>query len=60
VTRSELWGVSVEGGEQRNLGFSVPQQVGSLSVHPDGKHLAFHIQEEATEVWVMENFLPGS
>jgi len=58
VTRSELWGVSVEGGEQRNLGFAVPKQVGSLSVHPDGKQLAFQIQEESTEVWVMENFLP--
>jgi len=60
VTRSELWGVSVEGGEQRSLGFSVPQDVGSLSVHPDGKQLAFLVPEDATEIWAMENLLPAA
>ena len=58
VMRSELWGVPVQGGEQRSLGFSVPQDVGNLSIHPDGKQLAFHVGEGAAEVWVMENFLP--
>ena len=60
VTRSELWGVPVEGGEQRSLGFSVMKDVQSLSAHPDRKQLAFTAWEPATEVWVMENFLPGS
>jgi dipeptidyl aminopeptidase/acylaminoacyl peptidase len=58
VTGSELWGVPVQGGEQRSLGFSVPQDVGSLSIHPDGKQLAFQVMEPAREVWVLENFLP--
>jgi Tol biopolymer transport system component len=58
--RSELWGVPVDGGEPRSLAFSVPQAVESLSIHPDGKQLAFHVREQATEIWVMENFLPGS
>ncbi len=58
VTRSEIWGVPVAGGEPRSFGFSVPQRVWSLSVHPDGKQLAFHVTEESTEVWVMEKFLP--
>jgi Tol biopolymer transport system component len=57
-TRSELWGVSADGGEPRSLGFSVPQAVESLSVHPDGRQLAFHVREQATEIWVMEDFLP--
>jgi Tol biopolymer transport system component len=60
IMRSELWGVSVTGGEQRSLGFSVPQDVASLSVHPDGKQLALTLTEEATEVWVMENVLPAA
>jgi len=31
-----------------------------LSVHPDGRRLAFHASsgDGTTEVWVMENFLP--
>jgi Tol biopolymer transport system component len=58
VTRSELWGVPVEGGEQRSLGFSVMRDVRSLSIHPDRKRLVFTAWEPATEVWVMENFLP--
>jgi Tol biopolymer transport system component len=60
ATRSELWAISVEGGEQRSLGFSVPNDVFNLSVHPDGKHVALTLTEEATEVWVMENLLPDS
>ena len=60
IMRSELWGVSVAGGEQRSLGFSVPQDVASLSVHPDGRQLALTLTEEATEVWVMENVLPSA
>ncbi len=59
LTSSELWGVPVEGGEQRSLGFSVMKDVQTLSIHPDGKQLAFTAWEPATEVWVMENFLPG-
>jgi Tol biopolymer transport system component len=56
-TRSELWAVSVESGEQHSLGFSVPQNVFHVSVHPDGKQLAFTTQEETTEIWVMDGFL---
>ncbi|MCL5735290.1 MAG: hypothetical protein M1274_06820 [Actinobacteria bacterium] len=59
VPRSELWGVFVDGGGPRSLGFSVPQDVESLSIHPDGKQLAFHAREQATEIWAMENFLPS-
>jgi hypothetical protein len=56
--RSELWGVPVEGGEQQSLGFSVMEDVRSLSIHPDGRQLAFTAWEPATEFWVMEDFLP--
>jgi Tol biopolymer transport system component len=60
TTRSELWAISVEGGKQRNLGLSVPQDVFNLSVHPDGKHVALTLTEEAAEVWVMEDLLPDT
>jgi len=59
--RSELWSVPVEGGEQRSLGFSVMEDVQfPVSIHPDGRQLALTAWEPATEVWVMENFLPES
>ncbi len=57
---SELWTVPLEGGEQRRLGFSVMKDVVSLAIHPDRTRFAFTAWEPATEVWVMENFLPGS
>jgi hypothetical protein len=30
-----------------------------VSVHPDGRQIAFDAQENRFEVWVMENFLPS-
>ncbi|HSB15842.1 MAG TPA: hypothetical protein VLE22_15400 [Bryobacteraceae bacterium] len=58
IATSELWGVPAESGEQRSLGFSVGKDVQfPVSIHPDGKRLAFTAWEPATEIWVMENFL---
>ena len=31
-----------------------------LRVHPDGSQIAFTAGWPSLEVWVMENFLPGS
>ena len=59
VTRSDLWGILVEGGEPMRLGFSTMGRLDRFSVHPDGKRLAFSLSEPTEEVWVMENFLPG-
>ena len=60
VTKSELWSVPLRRGEPRSLGFSVSQNVQSLSIHPDGSRIAFHVWEQSTEAWTMENFLTAS
>jgi hypothetical protein len=53
----ELWRIPAEGGEpQKLLAIDEPR---NLSIHPDGQRIAFAAGEEASEVWVMENFLPG-
>jgi Tol biopolymer transport system component len=55
-----LWRISAEGGEPENL-MNPSGQVEGMSVHPDGKHLAFSTlvpETEGKELWVMENFLP--
>ena len=48
---------SVEGGDPTPVGVTL---VGlqDLSLHPDGRRLAFDVGREEAEVWVMENFLP--
>jgi Tol biopolymer transport system component len=60
----ELWRVSIQGGEPEVVGvlnlFGAPLH---LSVHPSGRHIAFASRGDystASEVWVMENFLPTS
>ncbi|MEE9269623.1 MAG: hypothetical protein V3V49_05110 [Candidatus Krumholzibacteria bacterium] len=52
----ELWIIPANGGEPRklNLGFKVKH----MSLHPDGRRIAFTAGKYTSEVWVMENFLP--
>jgi len=55
--KSELWRVSVEGGKPQKLGLEM-EQLNYLSIHPDGRQIAFYAGNESAEIWVMENFLP--
>ena len=58
----ELCRISADGGEPEKLGLEM-LQIRSLSVHPDGRHIAFQSSgpsSKESEVWVMENFLPVS
>jgi Tol biopolymer transport system component len=55
--KCELWRIPAEGGAAQNLGFSM-DQLSIMSVHPDGKHIAYMSGLYKGEVWVMENFLP--
>jgi Tol biopolymer transport system component len=55
--KTELWLAPVQGGEPRKLDFSAPN-MRELSVHPDGRRIAFTSGGDRSEVWVMENFLP--
>ncbi len=56
-SRTELWLIPVQGGEPRKLGLTA-ENMSDLSVHPDGRHIAFTAGHDRSEVWVMENFLP--
>ncbi|MCX6576398.1 MAG: tetratricopeptide repeat protein [Candidatus Aminicenantes bacterium] len=54
-----LWRISANGGEPHSLGMNT-RFISWVCAHPDGKQLAFSMGEGSdTELWVMENFLPG-
>ncbi len=56
----DLWRIPVDGGEAQSMGLEL-SPFWWLSVHPDGRHIAFSNQGSSYElpaVWVMENFLP--
>ena len=54
---SELCRVSVEGGVPQKL-WEWKEMIVGPRLHPDGQRLAFHSGGYASEMWVMENFLP--
>ncbi len=55
--KMELWRVPVDGGEPQALGLSM-EGLSQLSLHPDGRQIAFTSGNFKAEVWVMENILP--
>jgi len=56
-SKTELWSVSVQGGEPRKLELAA-EGMRDVCVHPGGRHIAFTAGQDRSEVWVMENFLP--
>ncbi len=57
----ELGRIPAEGGEIEKLGLTVPRSTACLTMHPDGRHIAFSALSRplSPAVWVMENFLPS-
>ncbi len=55
---SELWRIPAEGGQPQRLGLKTLFAHPTLSVHPDGRRIAFTGGEQKHEIWVLENFLP--
>ncbi len=53
----EIWQIPVEGGQPQNLRLSTTA-VSPISIHPDGKRIAYSFGQPKAEIWVMENFLP--
>jgi len=53
----ELWRIRAEGGEPQRIGLTVGS-MSQISVHPDGRRIAYNAGDWKTEVWMMENFLP--
>jgi len=56
--KSELWRISVEGGEPQKLGLTI-DNLFHLRVHLDGQRIVYTAGESKAEIWVMENFLPN-
>jgi hypothetical protein len=58
----EFWRVSPDGGEpEKLLGLDMKEQEPwNFRLHPDGRRIAFTAGQGRGEIWVMENFLPGS
>lgn len=54
----ELWRIRAEGGEPQGIGLTVGS-MSQISVHPDGRRIAYNAGDWKTEVWMMENFLPA-
>jgi len=57
--KCELWSFPAEGAEPQSLGLTIDAEARSLSLHPDGRRLAFSVRQPSAEIWAMENFLPG-
>jgi Tol biopolymer transport system component len=55
--RRELWSYSVDTGEGGPAGLEM-DRVGQMSIHPDGRRLAFIGASSQMELWVIRNLLP--
>ncbi|MBI4471903.1 MAG: PD40 domain-containing protein [Acidobacteria bacterium] len=56
---SSIWRIAPHGGKPEPLGL-IMEGLSSLRIHPDGRRIAFSGGTNKNEIWVMENFLPGS
>ena len=56
-SKTELWQIPLKGGGPRKQEL-VAENMRDLSIHPDGRHIAFTSGQNKSEVWVVENFLP--
>ena len=56
--KGEVWRIPSQGGQAQSLGIPSHTRSATISVHPDGRRIAFTDGELVPEVWVMENFLP--
>jgi Tol biopolymer transport system component len=56
--KSEMWQIPAEGGEPQAVGL-LASELTQISIHPDGKRMAYSTSENRSEMWVMENFLPA-
>ena len=54
----EHWRIPLAGAEPTNLNVKLGHS--TLSVHPDGRQIAYSVGQNRFEVWVLENFLPAA
>jgi Tol biopolymer transport system component len=54
----EVSRVPAAGGEPESIGLEM-ELINTVSLHPDGRRIALSAGRPASELWVMEDFLPG-
>ncbi|MGB2863634.1 MAG: protein kinase [Sedimentisphaerales bacterium] len=54
---SQMWKVHAETGVQQQIGPTI-EGIVRADMHPDGRQIAFTVQQSGSALWVMENFLP--
>jgi serine/threonine protein kinase len=54
---SRIWKVHVASGLQQPIGPAIEGLL-NAAMHPDGRQVAFTVQQKGSALWVMENFLP--
>ncbi|MCP5119592.1 MAG: hypothetical protein GY953_53010 [bacterium] len=55
---ARMWRIPAKGGKPKKLRLATNEGA-RISVHPDGRRLAFTAGKTHIEVWAMENFLPA-
>jgi len=61
IEKWDLYRIPAIGGNPERLGLEMSGFLMNLSIHPDGRHIAFSITEPSNaEIWVLENFLQES
>ena len=56
---AELWRIPSEGGEPRKTQLTAEYPFfASISVHPDGRRIAYSAGNSHFEIWVLKNLLP--
>jgi WD40 repeat protein len=46
------------GAPQRTI-FSIPEEISSASVSPDGKKFVYAARDQKSDVWLIDNFDPA-
>jgi len=59
VNKCSLWQISLDEEKPQKLGLEM-KRLNYLSLHPDGQRMAFCSSTLSVDIWVMENFLPGT
>jgi len=54
---SQMWKAHAESGVQQQIGPVLENLVGA-AMHPNGRQIAFTVEQAGSALWVMENFLP--
>jgi Tol biopolymer transport system component len=55
-----VWRVPAAGGQPEPIGLEMDGLIQNMRFHPDGRRLALVTQRTSFELWVMEDFLPGT